>query len=70
MAKADFFQEVEICNLSHEYFGRKGVVLGISEEGGRVFGYAVLLHGFDLTIYFDCGDVAVTGVTFSKGDFY
>ena len=36
-----FFHEVEICNADHEHYGKRGVILGISQEGERLFGYAI-----------------------------
>lgn len=70
MKKIDFFHEVEICGPSHKYYGEKGVVLGVSEEDGRVFGYAVLIHGMDTTTYFEVNELKATGVVFLREDFY
>lgn len=72
MQKLDFFQEIQLRedypNLI--YRGKKGVVLGISEENGVVYGYAVLIHGFDETVYFCIEDLIPTGMTFLREDFY
>lgn len=50
--------------------GRRGAVLGISEEGGRVYGYAVQLHGERLVQFFETACVRPTGVVFAQSDFY
>lgn len=65
----DFYQEVEICSES-KYRGLKGAVLGVSEEEGVVYGYAVLIHGEGKSVYFDKNDLVPTGVRFSRDDFY
>lgn len=72
MQKLDFFQEIQVRedypNLIYQ--GKKGVVLGISEESGVVYGYAVLIHEFDETVYFYIEDLIPTGMTFLREDFY
>jgi hypothetical protein len=67
-----FYQEVQIKDDAKEkkYRGQKGVVLGVSEEGGILYGYAVLLHGKDHLVSFDKDEVFPTGVSFSREDFY
>lgn len=53
--KITFYQEVQVnvgCRDS-EYQGLKGAVLGTSEEDGILYGYAVRLHGRDVTTYFE-----------------
>ncbi|EHK68554.1 hypothetical protein PPL19_23671 [Pseudomonas psychrotolerans L19] len=65
-----FFQEVEICNADHEHYGKRGVILGISEEGDRLFGYVVLIHDMNTTTYFEPADLAVTGTEFPREQFY
>ena len=72
MQKLDFFQEVQVrANYPNTlYQGKKGAVLGISEEGGIVYGYAVLIHGTDMTVYFDTKDLTPTGKMFLREDFY
>lgn len=43
--KIDFYQEVEIIEgkdknkTTKKYIGRKGVVMGISEENGTIYGF-------------------------------
>lgn len=70
--KIGFYQEIEVCSWAknQKYRGRKGAVLGISEEDGTVYGYAILIHGENGTVYFDKEDVVSTGVQFSRDDFY
>jgi len=70
--KIDFYQEVEIKAdaKNSKYAKCKGVVLGISEEENTVFGYSVVIHGKENTVYFDKDDVSPTGITFSREDFY
>lgn len=70
--KIDFYQEVAVCAdaVNSRYRGLKGVVLGISEEGGIVYGYAVMIHGENNVIYFDGDELMPTGVCFKRGDFY
>lgn len=70
MKRIDFFHEVKICGQSHKHSGEKGVVLGISEEDGKVFGYAVLIHGMNTTTYFEVSEIETTGVVFPREDFY
>lgn len=67
-----FYQEVQIKDDAKEkkYRGKKGAVLGVSEEGGILYGYAVLLHGMDRLVSFDKDEVVATGVSFSREDFY
>lgn len=70
--KIDFYQEVEIKgNAKNSTYAKcKGVVLGISEEDDIVYGYSVVLHGKENTVYFVKDDVFPTGVVFSREDFY
>jgi hypothetical protein len=69
--KIDFYQEVEVHpeSKNSKYRGRKGAVLGVSEEGG-IYGYVVLIHGESNSIYFDKADLVPTGIQFSRDDFY
>lgn len=69
--KIDFYSEICINDTyPGDKKGRKGVVLGISEEGGVLYGYSILLHGDRLTIYLDKKYVTPTGKFFSRSDFY
>lgn len=70
--KIDFYQEVEIKgNAKNSTYAKcKGVVIGISEEDDIVYGYSVVLHGKENTVYFEKDDVFPTGVVFRREDFY
>lgn len=70
--KIDFYQEVEIReDAKNSQFAKcKGVVLGISEEDGIVYGYSVAIHGKENAVYFVRDDVFLTGVAFRREDFY
>ena len=73
MTKFDFFQEVEIlpnCPYA-EYIGKKGVIMGIGEEDGVIYSYAVSLLDGDYEVSLLDGDYEVslldgeTGLCFS-----
>jgi len=70
--KIDFYQEVQIKDDAKtlEYRGQKGAIIGISEEAGVLYGYAVHIHGMDYLIYFDKNEVFPTGIKFSREDYY
>jgi len=70
--KIEFYQEVKVVPEAKkgEYVGCKGVVLGISEENEIIYGYSVILHGKETTVYFDKDDVEPTGLVFKREDFY
>ena len=69
--RINFYAEVIICkNYPGIQKDSKGVVLGISEEDGVLYGYSILLHGEELTMYFDKKYVTPTGKTYSRSDFY
>lgn len=74
--KIDFYQEVEIIEgkdknkTTKKYIGRKGVVMGISEENGKIYGYAVTLYGKKEGMCFDHDEVIPTGTRFKEKDFY
>jgi len=70
--KIDFYQEVQIKNnaKTFEYRGQKGAVLGISEENGVLYGYAVHIHGMDHLVFFDKDEVFPTGIKLSREDYY
>ena len=46
------------------------MILGISEEGDRLFGYVVLIHDMNTTTYFEPADLVVTGREFFREQFY
>lgn len=68
----DFYQEVEVkeSTKNSKYAKCKGVVLGISEEDGIVYGYSVAIHGKENTVYFEKDDVFPTGIIYRREDFY
>ncbi|GHT97751.1 hypothetical protein AGMMS49545_24160 [Betaproteobacteria bacterium] len=70
--RIDFYQEVEIVRNAKNsaYAGQKGVVMGVSEEDGVLYGYAVAINGKDAVVSFDKEDVVPTGVKFKREDFY
>jgi len=70
--RIDFYQEVlvTIDAMVPKYRGMKGVVLGVSEESGIIYGYSVLLNGMDHSVYFARDDLTPTGTRFSREDFY
>jgi hypothetical protein len=70
--KIDFYQEVEVVSNAKNkaYAGQKGVVMGISEEDGILYGYAVTIHGMETCVCFDKDEVVPTGVKFKREDFY
>ncbi|WP_375055096.1 hypothetical protein [Zobellella sp. DQSA1] len=70
--KIDFYCEIKVNDdaKNKKYNGRTGVVLGISEENGITYGYSVVLHGENHTVYFEKNDVTPTGKQFKREDFY
>ena len=72
MTKFDFFQEVEIlpnCPYA-EYIGKKGVIMGISEEDGIIYSYAVSLLDGESGLCFSPDCLKPTGKQFKREDFY
>lgn len=71
--KIDFYQEVEIIagsDKNKKYVGCKGVVMAISEEDGKIYGYAVSVYGQKNSRCFDSDELVPTGVRFKREDFY
>lgn len=70
--RIEFYHEVQIKDDAEtvKYRGQKGAVVGISEEDGILYGYAVSLHGMDHCVCFDKEEVFPTGVKFSREDYY
>jgi hypothetical protein len=70
--KIDFYSEVEVLptTKNKQYSGKKGVVMGVSEEDDILYGYAVLLHDKDTIDFFDKEDLVPTGKKFKREDFY
>ena len=72
MTKFDFYQEVEIlpnCPYA-EYIGKKGVIMGISEEDGIIYSYAVSLLDGESGLCFSPDCLKPTGKQFKREDFY
>lgn len=72
--KINFYQEVEILpsnnKKNEKYVGKKGGIMGASEEDGFLYGYAVKLYDEEYLLYFDKGDVVATGKQLKQEDFY
>jgi hypothetical protein len=69
--RLDFYDEVKIENHNKKkYKDEKGVVFGISEEGGIVYGYAVYVPKFGICISISSDSVSPTGVKYKRSDFY
>jgi len=66
----DYEVEIQISCIHKEYVGCKGIVVGISEEDGVIYGYGVVLKGKNTVNYFDKIDVKPTGKQFKREDFY
>ena len=81
MTKFDFYQEVEIlpnCPYA-EYIGKKGVIMGISEEDGIIYSYEVSLLDGDYEVSLLDGETGLcfspdclkpTGKQFKRENFY
>ena len=72
MTKFEFYQEVEILPncLYAEYIGKKGVIMGISEEDGIIYSYAVSLLDGESGLCFSPDCLKPTGKQFKREDFY
>ena len=70
--KIDFDSEVEIqTSCTHkEYIGCKGIVIGISEEDGVIYSYAVSLLDGESGLCFSPDCLKPTGKQFKREDFY
>ena len=72
--KIDFYQEVEISpdckEKNKKYAGKKGGVMGISEENGILYGYSIKLYDEEYLLSFDKDEVIATGKQFTQDDFY
>jgi len=72
MEKIDFFDEVRIIDdiEEPELRGKSGVVMGISEENGMVYGYSVHFSDLPHSYSFSVNEVVPTGRKFKREDFY
>ncbi|NHB86455.1 Imm31 family immunity protein [Photorhabdus tasmaniensis] len=70
--KIDFFQEVKIVSSKGrpEFIGRNGVIVGISEEDGILYGYAARVDGYEYVVCFEPDELEPTGKKFKREDFY
>ncbi|RQK84309.1 hypothetical protein [Neisseria meningitidis] len=70
--KLDFYSEViikdscpnDLLENGETIKGKKGVVLGISEEDGIIYGYTILLFDINYFIYIDIIHIILTEQTF------
>lgn len=72
--KIGFYQEVEISTSCKEknkiYIGKKGGVMGISEEDGILYGYSIKLYDKENLLSFDKNELIPTGKQLTQDDFY
>ena len=71
-SKLNFFSEVEILPTApqKQFVKKKGVIIGISEEDGVLYGYGILIHGREELDFFEAQDIKPTGKQFKREDFY
>lgn len=72
--KIDFYQEVEISpnckEKNKKYAGKKGGVMGVSEEDGILYGYSIKLYDEEYLLSFDKDEVIPTGKLLTQDDYY
>ena len=72
--KIGFYQEVLISpgckEKNKKYVGKKGGVMGVSEEDGVLFGYSIKLYDEAYLLSFDKEEVIPTGRQLTQDDFY
>ncbi|QLJ63729.1 immunity protein 31 (plasmid) [Serratia marcescens] len=72
--KIDFYQEVEISNpckpQNKKYLGKKGGIMGISEENGEIYAYTIKLYDESFLLSFDIDEVVPTGKQRKQEDYY
>ncbi|WP_407274375.1 hypothetical protein V6C39_01010 [Dickeya ananatis] len=72
--KIGFYQEVRISpnckEKNKEYIGKKGGVMGVSEEDGVLYGYSIKLYDEEYLLSFDKDEVIPTGKQLTQDDFY
>ncbi|MBK4783039.1 MAG: hypothetical protein FT714_00080 [Pantoea sp. Pent] len=73
-SKIGFYQEIEITSgckdKNKKYVGKKGGVMGISEEDGVLYGYSIKLYDEEYLLSFDKDEVVPTGKQLTLEDFY
>lgn len=72
--KIEFYQEVEIFSGCKEknkkYAGKRGGVMGVSEENGVLYGYSIKLYDEEYLLSFDKDEVVATGRQLTQDDFF
>lgn len=72
--KIGFYQEIEVLpsckSKNKKYVGKKGGVMGISEEDGVLYGYSVKLYDEEYLLSFDKDEVIATGKQLKQDDYY
>ena len=72
--KIAFYQEVKISpdskGKNNKYAGKKGGVMGISEEDGVLYGYSIKLYDEEYLLSFDKDEVIPTGKQLTQDDFF
>jgi len=70
--KLDFYAEVRISDGVDDanLRGKVGVIMGISEEDGIVYGYSVRFKELKHSYGFSVDEVSPTGRKFKREDFY
>lgn len=72
--KIDFYQEIIISpnckDKNKKYAGKKGGVMGVSEENGIIYGYSIKLYDEEYLLSFDKDEVIPTGNQLTQEDFY
>lgn len=73
-SKIGFYQEIEITSgckdKNKKYVGKKGGVMGISEEDGVLYGYSIKIYDEEYLLSFDKDEVVPTGKQLTQEDFY
>lgn len=72
--KISFYEEVEIIpsnnKKNQKWIGKKGGVMGISEENGIIYGYSVKIYDEEFLLSFDKNEVRPTGLQRKQEDYY
>lgn len=70
--RLNFYEKARVtnCPSSPEYNGKVGVVLGISEEGGKIFSYSLSFSGDLESCIFRPEELESTGEFANPRDFY
>lgn len=69
--RLDFYDEVKINKHNKKkYENENGVVFGISEENGVIYGYAIYVPRFGVCISISRENLLKTGKKYKRSDFY